>query len=112
MWEEILMAVIFTNGDFWIEAFSIARGNVASGGVVSSVFTLDRPGRFIAIATALDVDGLSAAALAQVGEYVLNNAGGAAFAYGDAITAIRLTRWNQNAGGVSIGAHVVIFLRK
>lgn len=104
------MTKIFDKGDFWIETVILAPANVPAGTVLNIDTVLNRPGRFVGGAVSLQFAGL--VALSNLMTAILRNSAGAVLSYGDAMTVIRISLFNNDVADRSLGATAIIFMKK
>jgi len=104
------MTLIFTNSDFWIESFNVARALIAVGATTTINLTLTRPGKFVGCA--ISTDGNITAIEAANVECLTTRTDNNELVYGDQLTQIRGVRTNNHVAGVTFGFHLIVFMRK
>jgi len=102
------MTKVLDLGDFWIETAHINRAAIPAGGFTNNNFNLEKPGRFVGGALALDGDGANIPDIHA--SLTLTNSG--TLLYGAAIIALRVIIANTSAGPLTNGCNVIVFLKK
>ena len=104
------MTLVFDLGDFWIEVFEIARSTLIASEIIPTNFTLTKPGRYLSVINSVDFSGPAGSAN-DLFSYATNT-DDTELIYGQALTEIRLTRYNTVASNRTFGARMIVLMRK
>lgn len=105
------MTLIINMGDYWVETFHSARANIGPSGHSSSLFNLDKPGRLVGVSACLDCStqaGADGGLLSLMVVDTLNQE----LVYGYRLVTLRLRKFNSSPNTISIGANVMVILRR
>ncbi len=97
-------------GNMHFEFHTVARANIGAGALSSDIITLNKGGRLLAVVGVVDCD-LTAVQAADIGYYVNNSVGNVQLNFGDALTTIQVRRWNNSAGGLTFGVHIIVAIQ-
>jgi len=96
---------------FWIEAFEFTQDFIAANGIETKVFTLTKAGQFIG--GSCSVDQQNADQADQAGRTAnMKNTSNGHISVGDNLTAINVQLGNDSAASTTMGAYVILFLRR
>jgi len=104
------LTLVFDLGDFWIEVFEIARSLLVGNEIISTNFTLTKPGRFLSAITAVDA-ALPSGSADDIHAFGTNT-DDSELVYGQAMTVIRMTRVNSAGANRTFGSRIMILMRK
>jgi len=105
------MVIIFQKGnEFWIESIIIDRINVVGGGETNFDRNLQRAGTFLCCSVAIDAGTMNSTRMAGLASHIKQTDDSELVA-GDEISAIRIRQGNDDAGGLTFGTKVMVFMR-
>jgi len=102
------MVIVAQGTGWWIEAFHIARSALTTDTTSTTTLTLERTGVFIGGSCAIDCNGSQLDLVSTE----LSNDGTTQLVQGDLISSVICIRANRNASTRTLGAHVILFMRK
>jgi len=106
------MTIIFEKGDlFWIEVIHITQSSVAATSTRVEDVTLDRAGVLLGYSASLNTSSTTSNALGDLGIQLTEGGGQTQLLFGADIIDVRCRMVNNSAGGVNIGASIILLMR-
>jgi len=104
------MTLIFARGNvFWIESFNVVRATRLANTSTTITLALERSGHFLG--ASVIADHSLTRSVSVLTELAIQSTGFGDIVENDLIDAVNIVIHNDNGSNVSMGAHVLVFLR-